>query len=207
MLYIIGLGNPGKQYEHTRHNIGFMVLDKLAERNGLTFREDFKGLYATGMIAGEKCHFLKPQTYMNLSGEAVGELCRYFKATADEVCVVYDELDFSYGVLKLRKNGSAGGHNGIKSLIQHLGTEDFARFRMGIAGMHRSKISGHTADYVLAQFTGIERETLDEFTTRGAEAIEMAAKEGFTKAMNEYNKLAKEMEAKIKAAKDAATQP
>jgi PTH1 family peptidyl-tRNA hydrolase len=191
-MLIIGLGNPGKQYELSRHNIGFMVLDRLAERHNLVWREAHKGLYATAQIAGTKCHFLKPQTYMNLSGEAAGDLCRYYKLGADAVHVVYDELDFPYGTLKLKVGGSAGGHNGIKSLIQHLGTDSFARVRMGIAGMHRAKIRDHMADYVLAAFTSVEQETLDEFVTLGAEAVEMAVQEGFTKATAKFNQRAKE---------------
>mgnify|MGYP003623427453 CR=1 FL=1 len=199
-MLIVGLGNPGKQYENTRHNIGFMVIDRLAERHNLTFREQFKGLYASETINGEKCHFLKPLTYMNLSGEAVGELCRYFKIAPEDVWVIYDELDFSYGIMKMRKDGSPGGHNGVKSIIQHLGTEFFMRFRMGIAGMHRSKIRGHTADYVLAPFTSSERESLDGFISHCGDAVEYAIKEGFSKAMTEFNRYAKEEEKKRKAA-------
>lgn len=198
-MLIVGLGNPGKQYENTRHNIGFMVLDRLTEWYNLTFREQFRGLYASETIHGEKCHFLKPLTYMNLSGEAVGELCRYYKIPPEDVWVVYDELDFPYGILKLRQNGSAGGHNGIKSIMLHLGTEEFKRFRMGIAGMHRSKIRGHTADYVLAPFTAIERETLDEYISHGGDAVKHALAMGFSKAMTDFNRYAKEAEQKLKA--------
>lgn len=187
-MLIVGLGNPGKKYENTRHNIGFMVLDKIAEITRGSWKSGFKGEYAIVNIEGANHYLLKPHTYMNLSGESVGEITRYYKIPTDKMLIAHDELDFEFGRLKLRKGGSPAGHNGIKSVIQHTGTEMFYRLRMGIAGMPRSSIRGSTADYVLAPFTLTEQETLDRFVIEGAEAAIDCAVIGVEKAMLKYNK-------------------
>lgn len=189
---VAGLGNPGGKYAATRHNIGFMVLDCFAEKHSLSWKQEFGGehtLYTDGEI---RCHLLKPMTYMNLSGNSVGELCRYYKIESEQIVVVHDELDFEFGKMKLRKGGSPAGHNGIASVISHLGTQLFGRVRMGVAGMSRTAIRGYTAEYVLAPFSAKERESLEEFIGLGVSACETAIKEGFSKAMNEFNRAVKD---------------
>lgn len=133
MKLIVGLGNPGKEYENTRHNCGFMAIDYLAQDLGVTINQaKFKGLYAKIKVEGEDVILLKPQTYMNLSGESVSEVMKFFKIDKEDVLVIYDDLDLPVGKIRIRANGSAGGHNGIKSLIAHLNGQDFKRIRIGI---------------------------------------------------------------------------
>src|SRR3954453_13317332 len=151
MKLIVGLGNPGKQYDQTRHNIGFTVIDELAKRFHIDLDQTkFKGLYGSTIINGEKIFLLKPLTYMNLSGESIGPFMDYFQIDLDDLLVIYDDLDLPVGKIRLRQKGSAGGHNGIKSAIAHLGTQQFNRIRMGIG---RPSVPMSISDYVLGRFT------------------------------------------------------
>lgn len=186
MYIIAGLGNPGKQYEGTRHNIGWQVIDALADKHGIRVLENkFKGLIGKGMINGEKVILVKPLTYMNLSGECIGEIVNYFKI--DETCelvVIADDISLDVGFIRMRKKGSAGGHNGLKSIIAHLGHENFARMKMGVG----DKPAGYDlADYVLGHFNKEENEILAESKKNAVLAIETIISDGIDKAMNLYN--------------------
>ncbi len=178
---IVGLGNPGREFADTRHNVGFMVLDKLAAVLGAEWKADKarKGLLA----AGSGVLLVKPQTFMNASGECVGPLMRYFKYAPEQVLVVYDDISFPIGALRLRAGGSAGGHNGMKSLIAHLGSERFPRLRVGIGVPGQKSMVGH----VLGKFSPEERPLLAETVARSAEATLMLLREGFEAAANRYN--------------------
>lgn len=186
MYIIAGLGNPGKQYEGTRHNIGWQVIDVLADKHGIRVLENkFKGLIGKGMIHGEKVILAKPLTYMNLSGECIGELVNYFKI--DETCeliVIADDISLDVGFIRMRKKGSAGGHNGLKNIIAHLGHENFIRMKMGVG----DKPAGYDlADYVLGHFNKEENEILAESKKNAVLAIETILSDGIDKAMNLYN--------------------
>ena len=186
MYIIAGLGNPGKQYEGTRHNIGWQVIDALADKHGIRVLENkFKGLIGKGMIHGEKVILAKPLTYMNLSGECIGELVNYFKI--DETCeliVIADDISLDVGFIRMRKKGSAGGHNGLKNIIAHLGHENFIRMKMGVG----DKPAGYDlADYVLGHFNKEENEILAESKKNAVLAIETILSDGIDKAMNLYN--------------------
>ena len=178
---IVGLGNPGREYAETRHNVGFMVLDRLASRLGAVWKAD-KARKAE-LAAGPGVLLVKPQTYMNASGESVGPLMRYFKFTPGQVFVVYDDISFPVGAMRLRAGGSAGGHNGMKSLIAHLGTEKFPRLRVGIGVPGQKNMIGH----VLGKFTPEERSLLEETLSKAEEAAFVTLKEGFQAAANRFN--------------------
>ncbi len=182
---IVGLGNPGPQYAQTRHNVGFMVLDRLAQRWGLSWREEkrFKGLYAERGYQGRKIALLKPQTYMNASGEAAIALLQWHKLPPESLLVVYDDLDLPFGKLRLRANGSAGGHNGIKSCLQHLGGDAFGRLRLGIGRAGDRETVAH----VLGTFPPEEARRLPELLDLAVGAIETAIARGLSQAMNEFN--------------------
>lgn len=186
MYIIVGLGNPGKQYENTRHNIGFDVIDRLADKENIAVLEKkHKAIIGKGMIAGEKCILAKPQTFMNLSGESVRELADYYKV--DETCeliVISDDISLDVGQLRVRKKGSAGGHNGLKNIIAHLGHENFIRIRMGVG---EKPASYDLADYVLGHFTGDERKKMDEAADRAADAIRLIFTKDVDAAMNQFN--------------------
>jgi PTH1 family peptidyl-tRNA hydrolase len=179
-LLIVGLGNPGKQYEDTRHNIGFMVLDSF----GVDFKEGFNGLFATENISGKKVYFLKPFTFMNLSGQSVGAISKYFDIEIPNILVVHDDLDMDFGKIKFRKKGSSGGHNGIKSIISHLSSEDFPRLKMGIG-----KAKGNASKFVLNSFNSDEKKHLDDFIKLGKDAVSIYILEGLKVAMNKFNNL------------------
>lgn len=178
---IVGLGNPGREYAETRHNVGFMVVDRLAARFGAVWKAD-KARKAE-LAAGPGVLLVKPQTYMNSSGESVGPLMRYFKFTPGQVFVVYDDISFPVGAMRLRAGGSAGGHNGMKSLIAHLGTEKFPRLRVGIGVPGQKNMIGH----VLGKFTPEERPLLEETLAKAEEAAFVTLKEGFQSAANRFN--------------------
>lgn len=187
MKVIIGLGNPGKKYEDTRHNAGFMTIDKISEKWGIPVTQNkFRALVGEGRVEGEKVLLVKPQTYMNLSGESIAEILRFYKLIPDELVVIFDDLDLPTGQLRLREKGSAGGHNGIKSMIQHLGTQEFKRIKVGIG---RPEPGRSVSDYVLQIFSVDERKAIDEAVSLAAEAAAMWAKEPFLKVMNHYNGL------------------
>jgi len=182
---VVGLGNPGREYVATRHNIGFMAVDTLAERWGVTaWREKFSALMAAHRGA-EPVLLVKPQTYMNLSGQAVAAFVRFYKLTVADVIVVYDDIDLPAGRLRLRPGGGAGGHRGIESLFDHLGSDAFARVRIGVG---RPPEYMEAADYVLSRFSSEEQPLMDEAIKRAADAVEAILKDGLAKAANEYNK-------------------
>ena len=184
MKLIVGLGNPGAKYAATRHNVGFMVLDRLAKVGGVSVTKKLcNALVATAEIAGEKVCLAKPQTYMNLSGEAVGCLLRYYKLSSADLLVIYDDRDLPLGRIRLRERGSAGGHRGIASIIAVLGTSDFPRLRIGIG---RPRELG-AVEHVLGTFSADEQPVIAQAIDRAAEAIETALKEGLEVAMNKFN--------------------
>lgn len=188
MWLIVGLGNPGDRYERTRHNIGFRSVETLAERHGLTFRNQrAKSEIAEGIIRGQRVVLVKPQTYMNLSGQAVAALRQWYKIDpARELLVIYDDLDLPFAKLRLRERGSAGTHNGMRSIVGQLGTTEFPRLRIGI-GQPPGQMDA--ADYVLSRFTPEEEAVLPEVLARVADAVEVVVSEGLTAAMNRYNPL------------------
>src|SRR5437868_4206745 len=166
MKLIVGLGNPGKQYDQTRHNIGFAVIDELAHRFHISLDQaKFKGIYGSTMVNGEKVFLLKPLTYMNLSGESIGPLMDYFQIDLEDLLVIYDDLDLPVGKIRLRQKGSAGGHNGIKSTISHLGTQEFNRIRIGI---DRPQQGMSIPDYVLGKFPEQEQALITEAVNKSA---------------------------------------
>lgn len=185
MILIAGLGNPGTKYAKTRHNLGFRVADLLLERWGFErYDGRFEGDLAKGRAGGTHVVLLKPQTFMNLSGTSVAACARFHKIAADRVWTIHDDLDLPLGRLRIRVGGGAGGHNGVKSVIERLGTPEFARFRMGI-GRPASQIP--IEDYVVQPFGAEEREAAQALVERTADAIETALKDGLTRAMNLYN--------------------
>lgn len=187
MYIIVGLGNPKKEYENTRHNIGFDVIDKLAEQEDISVLEKkHKAIIGKGYVAGQKCILAKPQTYMNLSGESVRELVDYYKVDeTEELIVISDDISLDVGQLRIRKKGSAGGHNGLKNIIAHLGHDQFMRVKMGVG----EKPKGYDlADYVLGHFSKEERGVMDKAAERATDAIRMMITEDADAAMNEYNR-------------------
>ena len=186
MYIIAGLGNPTREYEKTRHNVGFDTIDVLADKlNTSVDEKKFKGLYGKGIIAGEKVILLKPQTFMNLSGESVREAADFYKVDPEhELIVLYDDISLSPGQIRIRKKGSAGGHNGIKNIIAQLGTQNFLRVKIGVG----EKPKGwDLAQYVLGHFPDDERKMVDEAIERTAKAVELLLQDEVDKAMNEYN--------------------
>jgi PTH1 family peptidyl-tRNA hydrolase len=182
---IVGLGNPGAAYRHTRHNIGFDVLDRLAVRLDAAFdREKFGGAIAAARVDGEKVLLLKPLTYMNLSGDSVAQAARYHADSPADILVVYDEVDLPLGKLRLRKSGSAGTHNGMKSVIERLGTEDVPRLRVGV-GAEQQK--GDRVAHVLGKFRPDERVAIAAAIEQAADACFCFVKEGVDAAMNRFN--------------------
>lgn len=183
---LVCLGNPGDQYENTRHNVGFMVADQLGERYRLPIQKlKFKALTNVFTISGEKVLVMKPVTYMNLSGEAVGEAARFYKIPPERVLVISDDVSLPLGKLRIRKGGSAGGHNGLKSIIQHLGTDQFPRIKVGVG--QKPHPDYDMADWVLSKFAGEDLKTITEAIRKAADAVECLIQEGPDKAMNRFN--------------------
>ena len=190
MFCIVGLGNPEKKYENTRHNIGFDVIDAIAEKYSIAVRErGFRALFGKGAIEGQRVILLKPQTYMNLSGESVRSLVDYFKIDEEqELIIIYDDVSLDIGQLRIRKKGSAGGHNGIKNIIAHLGHQVFPRIKVGVG----EKPKGYDlADYVLGRFGKEEKELMQDGYKKAAEAAEMLVRGEMEAAMNAFNKKVK----------------
>jgi len=184
MYVIVGLGNPGKKYAHTRHNVGFDVIDRLSATYQIKVDKiKFKSLIGEGTIGSEKVLLVKPQTFMNLSGEAVMQIVNYYKVPAEELIVIYDDIDTDVGKLRIRKKGSAGTHNGMKNIIYLLQTDLFPRVRIGIGKPE----FGDLKDYVLRRFGKSEETTLDEMLSRAADATATIIKEGSDFAMNRFN--------------------
>ena len=183
---VVFLGNPGLKYENTRHNAGFMAADAMAEAKGIDInRAKFKALTATCSINGESVMLMKPQTFMNLSGEAVIEAVNFYKINPEHVIVVSDEVSLPIGKLRIRKKGSAGGHNGLKNIIAHLGTEAFPRIRIGVGSAPHPDYD--MADWVLSSFKGQDAADMKKAAERAAEAVESYITEGSDKAMNLFN--------------------
>jgi peptidyl-tRNA hydrolase, PTH1 family len=185
MKVIVGLGNPGRKYEVTRHNIGFITVDHIADELDIDVtRMKWKGLLGEGRVQGEKVILFKPQTYMNKSGEAVRELIDFYDVPLTDVLFIYDDLDLPSGKIKLRMKGSAGGHNGVKSLIQHLGTKELRRIKMGVGRPD----SGDVVSYVLGPFPGEEQEAVRAMISKAVQAGIAFCTEEFSKVMNMYNR-------------------
>ncbi|MBH0171861.1 MAG: aminoacyl-tRNA hydrolase [Bacillota bacterium] len=185
MKLFIGLGNPGSRFDGTRHNIGFEVIDTLSDSLNIPLQQTkFKGIYGTGVVKGEKVFLLKPLTYMNLSGECIGPFMDYFQIPLEDMIVVYDDLDTIPGKLRLRTKGSAGGHNGIKSMIAHLGTQEFKRIRFGIG---RPTNQQPVPDFVLNRFSKEESVDIENGIDRSVKACEAFLDTSFDKVMNKFN--------------------
>lgn len=185
MLLIVGLGNPGDEYRDTRHNVGFRVVDELARRHNLSFkRTRWRAQGANGAVRGEPVMLLKPQTYMNESGYSVRGAAAFHKVPPADVLVVHDDIDLPLGRLRFRENGSAGGNNGIKSVINHLRTQEFPRLKLGVG---RPRQFEHAADHVLSPFRGDEIPAIADAINRAADAVECFLLEGRATAMNRYN--------------------
>ena len=180
---VVGLGNPGSEYESTRHNIGWLLLDAYAPISGNNWKSKFKGHYTDATIGTEKIYFLKPDTYMNLSGESVQPLCQFFKIKPEEILVLQDELDLPFGQIMFKKGGGLAGHNGLKSITQCLGTQDFYRMRMGIG----RPLHGSVSNWVLGKFSGDKEIELGVVLDKSSEALSAFIKEGM-KAATKYNK-------------------
>ncbi|MBQ9961548.1 MAG: aminoacyl-tRNA hydrolase [Firmicutes bacterium] len=184
MYIIVGLGNPGKKYEATRHNMGFMTVDQLAETHGIDVNKiKFKSLVGEGRIAGQKVLLVKPQTYMNLSGEAVRQVMDFYKIEPEELIVVYDDIDIPTGQVRIRKKGSSGTHNGMRNILQHIQTEDFPRIRVGIGSGKKEDM----INYVTGNVSKSEREMYAESVKYAALGAACIVEKGIEKAMNEYN--------------------
>lgn len=183
MYLIVGLGNPEEDYSNTRHNMGFNTINKIAKEYDIEVnKKKFKGLYGTGMIEGEKVILLKPQTFMNLSGESVKEVVDFYKIENDDIIVIYDDMDVELGTIKVRKKGGPGSHNGMKSVVQYLGT-DFARIRVGIGKPEDNDF----IRYVIGPIPKEEKEIFDKSTTTAKEAVIEIIKKGVDNAMNKFN--------------------
>ena len=182
---IVGLGNPGQKYEKTRHNMGFLTVDLLAEKQGVKLNKvKFKSAYNILTFAGAKCLVMKPQTYMNLSGEAVREAVQFYKLPADHVLVIYDDVSLPVGKLRVRPTGSAGGHNGIKNIIAHLGTQNFPRVKIGTGAPGQD---GDMIDWVIGVPSQADRKILVESFEKAIQAAAGSSGQGWQKAMNDCN--------------------
>lgn len=187
MILIAGLGNPEKKYENTRHNIGFDAVDYLAKKHGISMHTmRFRGFVGTGVIGGQKVVLLKPVTYMNLSGESIRAAVDFYKINPEtELIVIEDDIALPLGDIRVRAKGSAGGHNGLKNIILHLGTDGFARVRIGIGDKPEGR---DLVSHVIGHFTTEERKIMDEAVERAGEAVELFISDGIDKAMNATNK-------------------
>ena len=183
---LVGLGNPGDKYDNTRHNVGFAAIDQLAEELKVPVQKlKYRALTQTVELGGAKVLLMKPVTYMNLSGEAVGEAARFYKIPADHVLVISDDVSLPIGKLRIRKGGSAGGHNGLKNIIQHLGTDQFPRVKVGVG--EKPHPDYDMADWVLSRFVGEDLKTITAAIEKAGKAVECLIAEGPDKAMNKFN--------------------
>ncbi len=184
MFVIVGLGNPGRKYQNTRHNLGFITVDQLAEKHQIKVSKlSFKALVGDGVIANQKVLLVKPQTYMNLSGESVRQIVQYYKIAPENLLVIYDDVDIETGKIRVRKKGSAGSHNGMKSIIYQIQSDEFPRIRIGIGGERRLSLR----DFVTGGFSKEEKPLLEDAVQRSVGAIESIIAEGVDRAMNRYN--------------------
>ncbi|SFC67141.1 aminoacyl-tRNA hydrolase [Clostridium uliginosum] len=183
MFLIVGLGNPGKEYDNTRHNIGFEVVDNIAKEYNIEInRQKFKGVYGEGFIANNKVILLKPSTYMNLSGESIREVANFYKISNEEILVIYDDISLDIGKLRIREKGSAGGHNGIKSIISNLGTDIFPRIKVGVGQPNVNLVN-----YVLGKFSKEEKSVLTESISAVTQSVKVVISEDVKSAMNKFN--------------------
>ena len=183
---VVGLGNPGPKYDWTRHNMGFLVIDELAEREKIPVQKlKFKALTNTAIIGDQSVLLMKPTTYMNLSGGAVGEAARFYKIPPERILVISDDVALPQGKLRIRRSGSAGGHNGLKDIIAHLGGDGFPRIKVGVGG--KPHPDSDMADWVLGKFTGQDKKVMEEAIKRAADAVETLLKSGVDQAMSRYN--------------------
>ena len=183
-LLVAGLGNPGREYEQTRHNVGWMVADELARRHGGSFRSKFSGRVAEVRAGEKRLALLKPETFMNESGRSVGAAGRFFKVPPEQILLVHDDVDLAEGRLQVRRGGGLAGHNGLRSIAQHLGTNDFLRLRIGVGRPERGD-RRPVADYVLSPFD--PHVDVDELVARAADAVELLAAEGVPAAQQRFN--------------------
>ncbi len=185
MYLIVGLGNPEEDYSNTRHNMGFNTINKLAKQYNIEINKSkFKGLYGVGTIEEKKVILLKPQTYMNSSGESIREIIDFYKIEAKDIIIIYDDIDIAPGIIKVRKKGGPGTHNGMKSVVEHLKTQEFARIRVGIGS---PKYKDDLINYVIGAIPEEDIEKLDKGTTLAKDAIIEIIKSGVDIAMNKYN--------------------
>ena len=185
MYLIVGLGNPEEDYSKTRHNMGFNVVNKIAKEYNIEINKNkFEGLVGEGIIETKKVILLKPQTYMNLSGKSIIQMVNFYKIPMENIIVIYDDIDTDIGKIRIRKKGSAGSHNGMKSVVQELQTQDFARIRVGIG---KPEFKGDMINYVIGDIPEEEVKILDEGTTKAKEAVFEMLKNGIDTAMNKYN--------------------
>ncbi len=186
MYIIAGLGNPGTQYEMTRHNIGFHTIDYIADELNVKVKKlKFKALYGECEIAGEKVLLVKPQTYMNLSGESIGDFSRFYKIKPENIIIINDDISLDTGRIRVRPKGSAGGHNGLKSIIYHLNSDEFPRVKMGVGAPQNKDYD--LADFVLGRFTKEEIPIMEKAIIKAAAAAEEIIRSGAASAMNKYN--------------------
>ncbi|MDP4144515.1 MAG: aminoacyl-tRNA hydrolase [Bacillota bacterium] len=183
MYLVIGLGNPGDEYRHTRHNVGFDVVDLFSQKYNIEMnRLKFKGIYGEGRIGAEKIILLKPTTYMNLSGESLNEAVKFYKIPNDKIIVVYDDISLDVGKLRIRSKGSAGGHNGIKSIIAHLSSDEFPRIKVGVG-----QPNGDLVSHVLGGFQKEDKDKIEKVFNVAVEAVECIISKGIVESMNKFN--------------------
>ena len=186
-LILVGLGNPGAEYDHTRHNAGFDVVDAFCEKHGIVLNKNkFRGIFGDGTVNGERVLVLKPQTFMNLSGEAVSAVMKFYKIPVASLLVVSDDVSLAPGKIRMRRNGSAGGQKGLKSIIEQLGTEDFARLKMGVGD--RPDRTSDIANWVLGRMNEDDKKLFDNALVNAVKAIETFLRDGAEAAMNRYNR-------------------
>jgi len=185
LFIVVGLGNPGKEYTNTRHNIGFDTIDLLASRNDIKINKiKFKSIYGEGIIGNEKVLLVKPQTYMNNSGITVRDIYNFYKVPIENIIVIVDDIDIDFAAVRVKRKGSAGSHNGLKSIIYLLQKDDFPRVKIGIGKKHESQ---DLANFVLSRFSKEEREVIEGSILIGAESVEAIIKYGIDESMNEFN--------------------
>ena len=183
---VVGLGNPGPKYEWTRHNVGFLVVDELAERASIPVQKlKYKALTNTTVIGGQSVLLMKPTTYMNLSGESVGQAARFYKIPPERVLVISDDVALPQGKLRIRRSGSAGGHNGLKNIIAHLGTDQFPRLKVGVGD--KPYPDRDMADWVLGKFTGPDKAAMEQAIAKAADAVACLLEHGIDQAMAKFN--------------------
>lgn len=185
MFVIVGLGNPGKDYTNTRHNVGFDTIDLLAKRNNISINKiKFKSVYGEGTIGSEKVLLVKPQTYMNNSGMTVRDIYNFYKVPIENIIIIVDDIDIDFSRVRIKGRGSAGSHNGLKSIIQLIGKDDFPRVKIGIGSKRENQ---DLANFVLSRFSKDEREIIESSILTAAESVETIIKYSLTRAMNEFN--------------------